>query len=263
VTGDATWLEDMPAAYDELLGPALFAPYAKEIAQRAAALAPRRVLELAAGTGIVTRALLAALPEAQVVASDLNAPMVAWASERIPTATWRTADAQALDEEPASYDLVVCSFGVMFFPDKPTAYAEVVRVLAPGGTFLATIWDVLEGSDFESALVAALRVVLPEQTPDFNARVPHGYAVPLQIRADLDAGGLRTTTVERVVLRGRAASARALADGFALGSPLRFELEQRGSLDDLRMRLGDELESRLGTGAIEGDLAAFVVTAQP
>jgi SAM-dependent methyltransferase len=262
VTADTTWLDSMTSAYDEHLGPALFAPYADELARRAAALAPGRVLELAAGTGIVTRALVAALPGAEVVATDLNPPMVAWAAQRSPGATWRVADAQALTEEPSSYDLVVCSFGAMFFPDRPAAFAEVARVLRPGGTFLAAIWDAVETNEIGQALVEALTAVLPEQTPDFVVRIPHGYADPARIRADVEAGGLHVDAVELVALRATAASARAAADGFCLGSPLRFGLEQRGSLDELRGRVGDEMEKRLGTGPVEGALSAYVVSAR-
>lgn len=262
MTSDTTWLESMTTAYDEHLGPALFAPYATELARRAAALAPQRVLELAAGTGIVTAALTSALPDAEVVATDLNAAMVAWASTRVPSASWRQADAQALTEEPSSYDLVVCSFGVMFFPDRPAAFVEITRALKPGGTFLATVWDVLEGSDVAVSFMESLATVVPEDTPDFLVRVPHGYADPERIRADVEAGGLVVDGIDRVVLPGTASSARAVADGYCLGSPLRFQLQARGDLDELRGRVGNEMEARLGTGPIEGQLAAYVVTAR-
>jgi SAM-dependent methyltransferase len=262
VASDATWLDSMPAAYDELLGPALFEPYAQELARRASALQPGRVLELAAGTGIVTRALLAALPGAEIVATDLNPPMVAWAAARAPRATWRQADAQALAEESTSYDLVVCSFGAMFFPDKPAAFAEVARVLRPGGTFLAAIWDVVEDNDLGVALMAALTAVLPDQTPDFVVRIPHGYGDPDRIRGDVETGGLQVQAIERVLLRGTAASARDAADGYCLGSPLRFGLTERGDLAELRMQIGAEMEKRLGTGPVEGGLSAYIVTAR-
>lgn len=262
MTADATWLEDMPAAYDEHLGSALFQPYAQELARRASALEPRRVLEIAAGTGIVTRALVAALPAAEVIATDLNPPMVAWAAERCPGATWRVANAQALDEQPSSYDLVVCSFGAMFFPDRPAADAEVARVLRPGGTFLATIWDRVEDNELAAVLMAVLGDLLPDATPDFVVRIPHGYADPERIRADLEAGGLQVDDVERVALRGTATSARAAADGFCLGSPLRFGLAERGDLTELRTRIGEEMERRLGPGPVEGALSAYVATAR-
>jgi SAM-dependent methyltransferase len=259
---DATWADSMPAAYDQHLGPALFRPFARELASRAAALDPKDVLELAAGTGIVTAELVRTLPSAQITATDLNPPMVGWAAEHVPGARCSVEDAQALSLPDASYDLVVCQFGVMFFPDKPKAYGEMARVLRPGGTALVAVWDVVETAPFPTALMASLAVVLPEQPPDFVVRVPHGYADPQQIRADAEAGGLTVSSVEQVVVQGTARSARDLAKGYCLGSPLRFELEQRGDVDELVDAIGAEMERRLGPGELTGDLAAWVLTAQ-
>ena len=259
---DASWVGAMPEIYDRALGPVLFAPFAVHLAALAAALFPQRVLELAAGTGVATAELARALPAADIVATDLNPAMVSWAADRISGATWLQADAQCLDFPGASFDVVVCQFGVMFFPDKPTAFAEAARVLAPGGTMLFTVWDAVEATHFAAALVDSLTAVLPEDPPGFVVRVPHGYADPDQIRSDLRAGGLRPQSIDRVVLRGRAASARSLAEGFCLGTPLRFALQERGSLDGLTQLLADEMTARLGCGPVEGDLAAFVVSAR-
>jgi SAM-dependent methyltransferase len=261
MTTDASWVGSMPELYDTNLGPALFAPFGDELARRAAALSPSRVLELAAGTGLATRALLRALPAASITATDLNSAMVQWAAERIPGPTWLTADAQELAFPDASFDVVVCQFGAMFFPDKPAAFAEAARVLAPGGVLLMAIWDVVELSPFPAILVEALAAVLPEDPPSFVVRVPHGYGDPDLIRADLQAGGLTVQSIDRVVLIGRAASARALAEGFCLGTPLRFALEQRGPLEGLTQAVGKQMEARLGTGPLQADLAALVVTA--
>jgi len=130
---DVQWREDMPAAYDTGLGDALFRPYARHLAAIARELHPDRVLELAAGTGILTAELVTALPGAAITATDLNPPMVAWAAEHVPGAQWQVADAQHLDLPDGSFDLVACQFGAMFFPDRPAGYAEVARVLRPGG----------------------------------------------------------------------------------------------------------------------------------
>jgi SAM-dependent methyltransferase len=260
---EARWAAEMPRLYDDRLGPALFAPYAGLLAARAAGLRPTRVLELAAGTGRVTAALVAALPGVPVTATDLNDAMVAFGAERVPQASWRQADAQALPFPDGSADLVVCSFGAMFFGDRPGAYAECARVLGPGGALLMTVWDEVAGSPLTAALVAALADVLPDRTPDFVTRVPHGYADPARVRADLAAGGLARAEVERVVLRGRAPSARAVAEGLCLGSPLRFQLEQRGDPVELTAAVADRMTADLGDGPVEGDLAAFVVTARP
>jgi SAM-dependent methyltransferase len=262
MSADTSWLASMPEIYDRHLGPALFAPFARHLARLAVALAPGRILELAAGTGIATAELLRALPDAQLTATDLNQAMVTCAAERVPGPTWSVADAQRLDFADASFDLVVCQFGVMFFPDKAAAFAEAARVLAPDGTMLFTVWDVVESSPFPAALVASLATVLPVDPPGFVTDVPHGYADQEQIRADVHAGGLEIERLERLVLNGTASSARSLAEGFCLGTPLRFALQKRGSLDALTDDIADELAVRLGSGEVTGELAAFVVSAR-
>jgi SAM-dependent methyltransferase len=251
----------MPETYDRCLGPALFAPYAEHLGAMAAGLSPQHVLELAAGTGIATAELVRSVPDAQLTATDLNPAMVTWAADRITGAVWQQADAQRLDFPDGTFDLVVCQFGVMFFPDKQGAFAETSRVLTSAGTMLFTVWDAVHPSPFPAALVASLAAVLPEDPPSFLVRIPHGYADPEQIRRDLEAVGLRPRATDRLVLRGRSPSARALAEGFCLGTPLRFALADRGPLDRLTEAIVDEMTSRLGDGPVEGDLAAFVVSA--
>jgi SAM-dependent methyltransferase len=257
---DSQWLATMPEVYDTCLGPALFTPFAARVAEAAARLAPRRVLELAAGTGILTAEILRVLPEAAVTATDLSPAMVSWAADRIPGPTWLQADAQQLDLPDASFDLVVCQFGVMFFPDKPAAFAEAARVLEPGASLLFTVWDTVETSQFPAAMVDSLAAVLVDGSPDFVVRVPHGYHDPERITSDLQAGGLVVDGIERVVLRGRS-TAQELAQGFCLGTPLRFALQERGSLESLTRSLQDEMVARLGAGPVSSDLAAFLVTA--
>jgi SAM-dependent methyltransferase len=258
---DASWVDSMPEIYDRCLGPALFAPYAAHLAGVVADLAPGAVLELAAGTGIVTRELVRAVPQARITATDLNAAMVAWAAERITGPDWQVADAQSLTFPDSSFDVVVCQFGVMFFPDKPRAFAEAGRVLRPGGTLLFTAWDTVETSDFPAALVESIAAVMPDDPPDFVVRIPYGYHEPDEIERDVAAGGLRLERIERVVLGANAASARAIAEGFSGGTPLRFALEERGNLSTLTDRLAEEMTARLGSGPIEGSLAAYVVYA--
>jgi len=200
----------MPEVYDECLGSALFAPYASLVATVAARLAPRRVLELAAGTGILTAELLRALPAAEITATDLNPAMVTRGAARVPGPDWRQADAQQLKLSDDCFDLVACQFGVMFFPDKPTAFAETARVLRPGGHALFTTWDTVDTSELPAAMVDSLQAVLPEDPPRFIERIPHGYVDAGQITADLRAGGLTDIGIERVVLHGRGDRPRVL-----------------------------------------------------
>ena len=122
---DRLWVGSMPEAYNRWLAPAVFRPFARDLARRAARLAPGRILEIAAGTGVLTNELVTALPMAEVTATDLNAAMVEFGSRQAPGAEWRQADALDLPFKNDQFDLVACQFGVMFFPDKLAAFAEV------------------------------------------------------------------------------------------------------------------------------------------
>jgi SAM-dependent methyltransferase len=260
--GDASWVESMPEIYDRYLGPVIFAPWARLVAAEVATLAPRRVLELAAGTGILTAALVSALPDAAITATDLNPAMVAFGSSRVDGASWRAADAEHLELPDDCFDAVACQFGVMFFPDRPAAFAEARRVLAPDGQIVFTTWDRVETSTFIAVLAESLPTVLGDDVPTFLTRVPHGYHDIEQIQADLAAGGLMAVRIRRHVPTETATSVADVARGFCYGTPLRFELERRGALDELAEVIGAEVSARLGTGPVVGELAGFLVTAQ-
>jgi hypothetical protein len=128
--------------------------------------------------------------------------------------------------------------------------------------FVFTVWDVVGTSHFPAALAAGLATITPDDPPDFVVRVPHGYHDPEQIRRDVAAGGLILERLERLVLRGSASSARAIAEGFCRGTPLRFALEERGDLEELTDALAEQMTGQLGPGPLEGDLAGYVVSAR-
>jgi ubiquinone/menaquinone biosynthesis C-methylase UbiE len=226
---DFVFAGSIPALYERHLGPLLFAPYAADLAARAAAFEPRRILETAAGTGIVTAALAAALPEAEITATDLNQAMLDVAAGALPGIAFRQADAQALPFADAEFDLVVSQFGVMFFPDRTGAYAEARRVLRPGGAFLFNAWDRLENNPVTAAVGDALAAHFPDDPPNFYARIPFGYHDPARIEADLRAAGFTEIAIETVALSSRV-DARAAATGLCQGTPLRAEIEARGDL---------------------------------
>jgi SAM-dependent methyltransferase len=256
------WADDMSAAYDEHLVPAVFQPYADDLAARVARRGPRVVLELAAGTGVLTEAIIASLPGAQVTATDLNVAMVEVGSANVPSATWRQADAMQLPYDDASVDLVACQFGVMFFPDRPAAYAEVARVLKPGGSFLFNTWGPLATHDVEVTVMAALAEAFPDDPPSFLARVPHGYHDADRVAADLTIAQFGGVTVETVQLDCTAKSAGDLARGYCRGTPLRPEIEARGDLDATTLAVAAALERRFGTGQVVGRMSALVVNAE-
>jgi SAM-dependent methyltransferase len=251
----------MSAAYDEHLVPAVFRPYADDLASRVASHQPRVVLELAAGTGVLTRAIMASLPGARVIATDLNVAMVDVGSARVPAATWRQADAMQLPFGDARVDLVACQFGVMFFPDRPAAYAEVARVLRPGGHFLFNCWGPLATHDVEATVTAALAESFPDDPPSFLARVPHGYHDVDQIAADLTTAGFGGVHIESVELECTGRAAVDLARGYCRGTPLRAEIEAGGDLETATRLVAAALERRFGSGPVVGRMVALVVSA--
>lgn len=255
----------IPQLYERYMVPLIFEPYAVDLAARVAALQPAAVLEIAAGTGVLTRRLAAELPaQTSVVASDLNPTMLDMAATLATTrpVQWRVADAMALPFGDASFDLVACQFGAMFFPDKPAAYAEIRRVLKPGGCFVFNVWDHIDSNELAKAATEALAQAFPEDPPRFMARTPHGYHDIDRIRNDLAAGGFeREADVITLPLRARAESPSPAALGYCQGTPLRTEIEARapGRLPELTAHVAHAFAERFGAGAIDTLIQAHVV----
>jgi len=266
VTQDSAFSGSIPEIYDTCLGPMLFEPYAADLARRAAALQPARILETAAGTGIVTAALVKEIPDADIVATDLNPAMLAIASGRVQggRTQFQSADAQQLPFADDEFDLVVCQYGVMFFSDKVGAYGEVQRVLKPGGAFLFNAWGSLGENRIPQLVEEAVAGLFPGNPPGFLGRTPHGYHNGATIAEDLAAAGFHDIEIEKVALPSRAASARQPAVGFAHGSPLRMEIEARDAsrLDEAADAAAKAVEAVFGSGPIEAVMTANVVLAR-
>jgi ubiquinone/menaquinone biosynthesis C-methylase UbiE len=263
---DRVFAGSIPAIYDRYLGPLIFSGYAVDLAQRIAAAAPRRVLETAAGTGMVTRAMARALPAAvEIIATDLNQPMLDYAAAQpgVERVTWRQVDAQALPFPDGSFDVVVCQFGVMFFPDRAAGYREARRVLRPGGRFLFNVWDRIEENEPADVVTAALGAMFPDDPPRFLARTPHGYHDAAAIVDALRPVGFNRVETETVVKRSRAASPRDPAVGFCQGTPLRGEIEARGPgrLEEATDAAAAAVAARFGAGPIDGKIQAHVFIA--
>jgi SAM-dependent methyltransferase len=262
---DTLFAGSIPELYDTLLVPLIFEPYAQDLAQRVAALEPQRVLETAAGTGVVTRALATVLPAAtEIVATDLNQPMLdrAAAIGSARPVQWHQADAMQLPFDAASFDVVVCQFGVMFFPDKPRAFAEARRVLRPGGLFVFNAWDRIEYNEFADVVTAALANVFPADPPRFLARIPHGYHDEQAIARDLTQGGFtEAPRIETVTARSRAAAPLLPAMAYCQGTPLRNEIELRAgaTLAEATAAAAAAIEARFGSGSVDGNIQGRVV----
>ena len=263
---DSVFAGAIPQIYERYLVPLIFESYALDLAQRVAPLQPSCVLEIAAGTGVLTRQLADNLPpNASIVATDVNPSMVEHAAV-VGTSrpvNWHQADAMRLPFPDQAFDVVVCQFGVMFFPDKRIAFSEAKRVLRPGGMFIFNVRDQIDQNEFADTITNALEALFPLDPPLFLARVPHGYHVQSEIASDLAGGGFsRTPEITTLTSQSRADSARTPAVAYCQGTPLRNEIESRGAL-----RLGEATDvgaaaiaERFGSGTVEGKIQAHIVT---
>jgi SAM-dependent methyltransferase len=264
---DKVFAGSIPQVYQSHMVPLIFQPYADDLARRLAGRRVSRVLEIACGTGVVTRALDAALDgKVDIVATDLNPAMLeqAQATGTSRAVEWQQADAMNLPFDAGTFDAVVCQFGVMFFPDKPRAFAEARRVLKPGGTFLFNVWDRVEDNDFADAIGDALACVFPDDPPRFMARTPHGYHDVDAIARDLATAGFAPAPrIEILAFRSRAESARIVAVAYCQGTPWRNEIEARDAsmLNVATDAAEAEIARRFGTGVVDGRIQAIVVEA--
>jgi ubiquinone/menaquinone biosynthesis C-methylase UbiE len=207
-----------------------------------------------------------AAPDAEIVATDLNQAMldVAAARVRSPAVTFQQADAMSLPFGDGAFDLVVCQFGAMFFPDRPGAYREARRVLKRGGLFLFNVWDSLEKNPASAAAARAVADMFPENAPSFLARVPFGYHDTARIEQELRRAGFEEVVAETVAATSRG-SADDAATGLVFGSPLRLEIEERDAarLDEARDAAAAALRSLAGEdGVLDNPMSAHVISAR-
>jgi len=263
---DQVFAGSVPELYNRLLVPLIFEPYARDLAERIARTKPESVLETAAGTGVLTRAIVSRLPvETRVVATDLNQPMLDHATTKQAhpdRVTWQQADALALPFD-REFDVVACQFGAMFFPDKIKGYSEARRVLRPGGHFFFNVWDRIGSNEFADIVTASLAELFPQDPPMFLARTPHGYHDVGKIRDELGAAGFTSIFAETVDHRSKAVSPRDVAVAYCQGTPLRNEIEGRvaPSLERATEIAAAALTRRFGGGPVDGPIRAHVITA--
>jgi ubiquinone/menaquinone biosynthesis C-methylase UbiE len=258
---------EIPQNYDHYLVPLLFDPYAADLANRVSGQPLKDVLELACGTGILTRQLLKNVgPAVRIVATDLSVDMVEYArrklgpSERV---TWRQADATRLPFPDAGFDAALCQYGWMFVPDKSVAALEVRRVLRPGGSFLFNAWESLAKNNVMRAVQAALEDRFPDAPPQF-LHVAFGYHQRDIIKATLESAGFTHVEIVEVVKSIESSSVSQLATGMVRGTPLRYALQERGHIneadviDSIATRLGKEFAGPSASAT----LVALVISAR-
>jgi ubiquinone/menaquinone biosynthesis C-methylase UbiE len=267
VATDKVFAGSIPEIYERFLVPLIFESYALDLAERLAQTKPQDVLETAAGTGVLTRAIASRIAgRMRIVATDLNQPMLDHARTRLShddRIEWRQADALALPFAKQTFDAVACQVGVMFFPDKVRGYKEARRVLRPGGRFFFSVWDRISENEFADVVTEALATLFPHDPPRVMARTPHGHHDAQQIRRELNAAGFANVSLDAVDGESRASSPRDPAIAYCQGTPLKNEIEARDAsrLEEATQRATEALAQRFGTGPIEGRIRAFVITA--
>ena len=263
---DKVFAGSIPEIYQEYLVPLIFEPYAADLAARLASRPLTRVLEIAAGTGVLTRALASLLPDGvSIVATDLNQPMLdhAAALGTRRAVEWRRADALQLPFPDGTFDAVVCQFGAMFFAEKARAYSEARRVLRPPGGFVFNVWDRIEENEFADVVTRALETVFPQDPPRFLARTPHGYHDHEAIKRDLAVGGFAgSPRIITLAARSRAESFRTPALAYCQGTPLLNEIEARNParLGEATDRAAEAIAQRFGRGAVDGKIQAHIIS---
>jgi ubiquinone/menaquinone biosynthesis C-methylase UbiE len=264
---DKDFVGSIPEIYDNYLVPLIFESYAEDLASRAMSLRPQSVLETAAGSGVVARALTPILPSgARYTVTDLNQPMLDRAASQQDAdtrITWQQADAMDLPFEDRGFDAVICQFGVMFYPDKNAGYAEAFRVLRPGGSLIFNVWDRIEENEFADVVTTAVAAVFPDDPPQFLPRTAHGYYDADQIREELRAAGFENVAIESRDDISAAPSARHPAVAYCQGTPLRNEIEDRDAslLDRATDRATDAIAERFGAADVSANIRGYIITA--
>lgn len=256
----------VPALYDRYRGPVFFEPFASDLVDCLPDLGGGSLLEMAAGTGIVTRVLARVLPDTvSIIASDISQAMLDFAAVQSGVAriSWRQADALALPFDDAAFDAVLCQFGVMFFRDRVAGYREARRVLKPRGRFVFNVWDRIENNEFCLIVIEAMARLFPNNPPSLLTRTPYGYFDTDLIRNELTQARFDKIAIETVDRQSASPSARDLAIGFCQGSPLRSEIEERdpNRLGEATDAATKALLSRFGDGPIAGKMRAHVIIA--
>jgi SAM-dependent methyltransferase len=266
---DARFVDSVPELYDRYLGPFLFTPLAADLASRLILPEGRaaRVLELAAGTGRLTEQLPAWLPAGStIVATDLNAPMLDIAQRRVSVSEghaveWRApVDAQALPFGDGEFDAVVCQLGIMFFPDKPRAACEALRVLRPGGQWLLNVMGATGESPMGRIVTDVVARLFPDPPPFF--RVPFSFADPAALMALADEAGFEDVDVCVVDRVAEAPSAHDAAYGFVFGNPGAQAVRDRGGDPQVVVRaVAEALASEYGDHPLRIPMRARVLSA--
>jgi ubiquinone/menaquinone biosynthesis C-methylase UbiE len=249
--------------YEKYTGPATLEPFALDLAGRLNDETLKNVLEIACGTGRVTRHLVQHIPpRGTLIATDISADMIEVARSVVTNEkiSWQVADAQELPFDDDSFDHVVCQFGLMFFPDKSKALREIYRVLRQGGKFLFNVWDSVE----KNPRTVVFKKILDEQFDDAPAetRLPHSLHDKNLLRRLLEDAGFNNIGIEEVTLTGYQHPDDTIA-GFSKGAMVNKFLSTKTELQRtaLNKRLKEELINTFGKDGMRFPMRAIVAGA--
>lgn len=265
-TQNAAFVGSIPENYDRYLGPVLFDPYAVDLVTRLNVYEDANVLELACGTGIVTRYLRDRLgPNARLVATDLNDAMLSYAARKFTPEDgieWKQADAADLPFADESFDAVVCQFGLMFVPDKEKALSETYRVLKLGGTFLFNVWDAIEYNELPNIAHAIIADFFADNPPDFY-EVPFSFHDVETISSLLSTAGFTETQFFLLRLQAVSPSAEEAARGLVHGNPVINAIRERSSasIPEIEATIAEAVASQCGSEPVRARMQALICSA--
>lgn len=262
----AQFVGSIPDYYERGMGPVIFADFAADMAQRVKALNPKLVVETAAGTGILTRAMRDVLPgRTKIIATDLNPPMLEVAKRKFARGepvVLQPANAMNLGFDDECCDLVVCQFGLMFYPDKEASHREIFRVLEDGGHYLVSVWDSHAFNPFGEVIHSVAGSFFPDDPPQFYA-VPFSYGALDPIKDGLMAAGFSGVEVSVKRIEKVVADPELFARGTVFGNPMYDQIMARkGDPEAVAAAILDEFKARFGTEPMVLQLQEIVFTAR-